>query len=116
MIVVVLALAAAAMGPTQGVPVHEPAAGTLPESPAHPPTHGGDNWGVIALQVNEAYEREATVLRAEMHSLQQSDGGKLTPEHRAYIRKKATALLIAYNRGDPDVPSMAISADSSRPH
>lgn len=116
MIAVILALAAAGMGPTQGVPVHEPAAGTLPGSPPHPPTHGGDNWGVVALQVNEAYEREARVLRAEMHSLQESDGGKLTAEHRAYIRKKATALLTAYNRGDADVPSMTEKADGSKSH
>lgn len=72
----------------------------VPEGrPPDPPTHGGSGFerpSRVALDL--AYEGKAAALRDEMHALQQSDGGELTAEHRAYVREKLEALLSAYRR------------------
>ena len=87
--------------------------------PPVPPAHGGDErWGFFELyhpELNLAYEREAKALRAEMHALQESDGGRLTAEHRAYLREKVEALLNGYHRDVRRVDPMAINADGSKP-
>ena len=106
MITAILAFAALQMVSNQASP------------PPHPPTHGGDNWGFVATSrpdVNLAYEREATALRAEMHALQGSDGGRLTAQHRAYLQKRVKALLSAYDRDVRGVNPAAINADGSKP-
>jgi hypothetical protein len=41
----------------------------------------------------------AVALRAEADSLLEQDGGRLTPTHEAYVRRKACAIL-----GDPPAP------------
>ena len=112
---VILALAAAALGPGFGASA-PPAPATLPGLPPHPPSHGGDDWsGQSAPELRLAYEREADALRTEMHALQQADGGELTAEHRTYLRKKAEALVAAYNRDIEQSDPMGINADGSRP-
>ena len=71
----------------------------IPEFPPEPPTHGGSGFERPSRQaLYLAYEGKAAALRDEMHVLQQSDGGKLTTEHRAYLRGKLEALLSAYRR------------------
>ena len=116
---VILAFAAAGFAPYQGapnLPVHE----SQPNLPPHPPTNGGgERWGFTpesSPEVNLAYEREARALQSEMQALQASDGGKLTAEHRAYLRKKADALLGDYRRGVQRVDPAAVNADGSKPH
>ena len=87
--------------------------------PPVPPTNGGgERWGFEPShpELNLAYEREARALQAEMHSLQESDGGKLTAEHRAYVEQKLKALLDDYHRGVRRVDPTAINADGSTPH
>jgi hypothetical protein len=117
MIAVVLAVAAAAFMPGQPSPTTQPPA-IQPSTPPHPPSNGGgEGWGFVAEPppaVSFAYEREAIALRTEMRALQEADGGRLTAQHRAYVREKAEALLSAYNRGvrllDP-----AVNAEGSNP-
>jgi hypothetical protein len=46
-----------------------------------------------------------------MHALQQSDGGRLTAQHRSYLRKKAQALVNAYNREAQGVAPAASDTD-----
>jgi hypothetical protein len=41
----------------------------------------------------------AVALRAEANSLLEQDGGRLTPTHETYVRRKACAIL-----GDPPAP------------
>jgi hypothetical protein len=41
----------------------------------------------------------AVALRAEADALLEQDGGRLTPTHEAYVRRKACAIL-----GDPPAP------------
>lgn len=118
MITVILALAAAALGPFQGDLAPRPPAEASP--PPHPPSNGGgERWGLVDdshPEVNLAYEREAAALRTEMHALQEADGGRLTAQHRAYLKKKAEALLSAYNRDIRRVAPISVNADGSRPH
>ena len=119
MMAIILAFALAGLAPSQGSPApHSPSSQI--GLPAHPPTNGGgERWGFVGEsppEVNLAYEREAKALRAEMHSLQVSDGGKLTAEHRAYLRKKANALLSDYRLGVRRIDPTAVNADGSRAH
>ena len=87
--------------------------------PVPPSNGGGERWGFTEppyrADLNPAYEREARALQAEMHSLQESDGGKLTAEHRAYIRQKLEALLDDYQRGVRRADPTAVNADGSTP-
>jgi len=100
MIAAILAVAALQMTPS------------LPGSPPDPPTNGGgERWGVVSLD----YERDAINLRTEMRALQEADGGQLTPQHRAYVKKKVEALLNAYRRDAERPGPTAINADGSRP-
>ena len=119
MMAVILAFATAGFAPYQGAPNLAPHV-SQPNLPPHPPTHGGDGrWGFTAYsrpEVSVAYEREARALQAEMQALQYSDGGKLTAEHRAYLRKKANAVLSDYNRDVRRVDPAAVNADGSKAH
>ena len=86
--------------------------------PIPPSNGGGERWGFTEpyrADLNLAYEREAKALQAEMHSLQNSDGGQLTAEHRAYIEHKLKALLNDYHRGVRRADPTAINADGSKP-
>ena len=86
--------------------------------PLPPSNGGGERWGFTEpyrADLNLAYEREARALQAEMHSLQEADGGKLTAEHRAYVEKKLKTLLDDYHRGVRRVDPATINADGSRP-
>ena len=88
--------------------------------PVPPSDGGGSRWGIVAPSDNPAlaiaYEREATALQAEMYALQQSDGGRLTAQHRAYLRKKAQALVSAYNREAQGVAPAATDTDGPKPN
>jgi hypothetical protein len=44
--------------------------------------------------------KRAIALRAEADALLEKDGGKLTPTHEAYVRRKACAIL-----GHPRAPA-----------
>jgi len=108
MAAVILALAALQMVSSQASP-----------PPVPPSNGGGERWGSVESlrpEVNLAYERQAQALRTEMHALQESDGGQLTPQHRAYMQEKAKALLSGYHRDVQRVDPMAINADGSKPH
>jgi len=119
MIAVILAFAAAGSGPFQTAPAFSPPS-SQPSPPPHPPSNGGgERWGLVGESLPEvklAYEREAKALRAEMHALQESDGGQLTAEHRAYLRKKANALLSDYRLGVRRMDPTAVNADGSKAH
>jgi len=89
MIAVILALAAAqpnSVGRDQSLPF--------------PPSTGGS--GAFARPAERPlelrYEARAKELQVEMANLKQSDGGRLTPQHKAYLHKKLVALLDAYDR------------------
>ena len=73
-------------------PVHPPTGSNVDVArPPHPPT-------AAEKGLNLDYEARSKALQAEMVVLKKADGGKLTREHRAYLRQKAEALLMLYNR------------------
>ena len=119
MIAVILAIAAAGFGPFETAPAFSPPS-NQPSPPPDPPTNGGgERWGFTGEarpEVKLANEREARALQAEMHARQESDGGQLTAEHRAYLRKKADALLSDYSRGVRRVDPAAINSDGPKAH
>ena len=68
-------------------------------SPPIPPSNGG--YGYVrpaAAPFELRYEARAKDLQLEMAALKQSDGGRLTWEHKAYLHTKLVALLDAYER------------------
>ena len=88
--------------------------------PVPPSDGGGSRWGVVAPSDNPelalAYEREAAALQTEMRALQQANGGRLTAQDRSYLRKKAQALVNAYNREAQGVAPAANDTDGRKPN
>ena len=96
---VALAAAAALAGSPYDRGPHPPAGSTnFVGSPPHPGKASTDFNSRTAKAVAFEYEAKAKALQSEMVVLQESDGGKLTSPHRAYLRAKADALITAYQR------------------
>lgn len=88
-----------------------------PEGPGpFPPSTGGSGFERPSREAFYlTYESKAEALRDEMLALQQSDGGELTPQHRADLQERLEALLIAYRRDVTRADPMSVNADGSIP-
>jgi len=94
MIALILALAAAqpfSVGRDQSLPF-PPVTG---DSGLYPLTAVGSR--PLSYEERAKYEESAKALQNEMASLKQSDGGRLTWEHKLYLHKKLVSLLEAYD-------------------
>ena len=85
------ALLAATAASAQAAPQRSTADATIPF--LRPINDGGPNGPHVTPTMERQRLARALALRTRAEELQRQDGGKLTPEHTAFVRREASKLV-----------------------